>query len=78
MTETETLLTEILNELRKQRAQEEDLWGAEEIACYLKLKRQSVHNGVLKAKGFPSSVVLPTGGRRWVAKEVKAWMLRRR
>lgn len=77
-TETTALLTGILEELRRQRVQDDDLWEAEQIADYMKLSKKSVQNGVLSASGFPSSVVLPTGGRRWVAKEVKAWALRRR
>lgn len=76
-TQTE-LLTRILAELQRQHAQDDDLWEAEQIAGYLKLKKHSVQSHVLNSAGFPSSVTLPTGGRRWVAKEIKAWALRRR
>lgn len=75
---TTTILSAILNELRRQRAQEDDLWEAEHIAEYLKLSKKSVQNTILNVPGFPSSVVLPTGGRRWIAKEIKAWAIRRR
>lgn len=72
------LLTDILAELRRQRAQEDELWEAEQIAEYMKLGKNSVQSHVLNSAGFPSPVMLPTGGRRWVAKEIKAWSLRRR
>lgn len=72
------IVAEILNELRRQRSQEDDLWEANEIANHLKLSKKSVQNDVLKSAGFPSSIVLPTGGRRWVAKEIKAWAMKRR
>lgn len=75
---TEVLLAEILGELKRGREQDGDLWEAEHIADHMKLSKKSVQNKVLKMPGFPSSIVLPTGGRRWVAKEVKAWALRRR
>lgn len=73
-----SILLEILHELRRQHAQEDDLWEVQQIADYMKLKRQSVHNKVLKEPGFPTGVILPTGGRRWLAKEIKAWVVRRR
>lgn len=75
---TKDILFAILGELRGQRAQDDDLWEAEQIANYMKLSKKSVQNGILKTSGFPSCIVLPTGGRRWVAKEVKAWAMRRR
>lgn len=71
-------LNVIIEELRRQRAQEEDLWGPEEIGAYMKVGKGSVWNKVLNTPGFPTAVVLPTGGRRWVAKEIKAWVLKRR
>lgn len=72
------LLISILEELRSKRAQDDDLWEAEHIANYMKLSKKSVQNSVLKSPSFPGGLVLPTGGRRWVAKEVKAWVLHRR
>lgn len=75
---TLTLLTSILEELRRQRAQDDDIWRADEIADYMKLSKKTVQCDVLNTPGFPSSVPLPTGGRRWVAKEIKAWFLHRR
>lgn len=75
---TLSMLNDILHELRRQGAQDDDLWDTESIAIYMKLGKGAVHNKILKASGFPSAVVLPSGGRRWVAKEVKAWIIRHR
>lgn len=72
------VLRRILEELRRQNAQDEDLWEAEHIADYMKLSKKSVQNNVIKSAGFPSCVVLPTGGRRWYAKEVREWVKHRR
>lgn len=72
------LLVRILAELQRQHAQDDDLWEAQQIADYLKLKKNSVQSHVLSSTGFPNGITLPTGGRRWVAKEIKAWALRRR
>lgn len=71
-------ITAILTELRKQRSLSDDLWAAEEIADYMKLSKKSVQNRVLDDPTFPRSVALPTGGRRWWAKEIREWMKKRR
>jgi predicted DNA-binding transcriptional regulator AlpA len=55
-----------------------DLWDAEDIAIYLRLSKKTVQNHVLEKDGFPRAITLTTGGRRWLAKEVKAWVLRHR
>jgi predicted DNA-binding transcriptional regulator AlpA len=55
-----------------------ELWDAEDIATYVRLSKKSVQNHMLDMPGFPRPVVLPTGGRRWVASEIKAWVLRHR
>lgn len=60
------------------RKQADDLWGAEEIAAYIKLSKKSVRNRFLHKPGFPAPVELPGGCQRWVAKEVRAWALRHR
>lgn len=78
----EKLLLEILNELRSQRAEEADLWNADDIAQYLRLSRSSIQSRVICRKDFPRAVRIPTeaglGGRRWYAKEVKYWVSRNR
>lgn len=71
-------LNVIIKELRRSRGQDDDLWEAQEIADYMKLSKGGVQAHVLNTPGFPKAVLLPTGGRRWVAKEVKAWLVRRR
>lgn len=78
MSPVTAILLDILKELRQQRSQDDDMWTADEIADFLKLSKGSVQNKILGAQGFPSSVVLPTGGRRWIAKEIRAWAQRRR
>lgn len=74
---TPALLAQILGELRKQRVGD-DLWGAEEIADFLKIGKKSVQSHILGSDGFPENITLPSGGRRWLAKEVKAWAIKRR
>lgn len=75
--EVTILLGDILKELRIQNSQSAELWGPEEIGNLIKLGKGTVQNKILNTPSFPTSIVLPTGGRRWVAKEVKAWALRR-
>lgn len=57
---------------------EDSLWRPDEIALYMNISKKSVQSHVVTKPGFPRPVILPTGGRRWVAKEVKAWALRHR
>lgn len=71
-------LNAIQAELRKQRNQNDDLWAADEIADYMKLSKKSVQNGILNEQTFPKSIPLPTGGRRWLAKEIRKWVEKRR
>lgn len=71
-------LAAILDELRRQRSLTDDVWTADEIADYMKLSKKSVQNTVLGDKTFPVSVPLPTGGRRWLSKEVREWFKKRR
>ncbi len=80
----EKLLLEILNELRPQRAEDNELWNADDIAQYLRLSRSSIQSWVICRKDFPRprAVRIPTesglGGRRWYAKEVEYWISRNR
>jgi predicted DNA-binding transcriptional regulator AlpA len=80
----ENIMLDILGELRWQNAQVGDLWTAEEIGRYMKLKKNSVQNTLLKKPTFPKPIIIPTakdgggGGKRWVAKEVKQWALKHR
>lgn len=76
VTVEQTLLSEILGELRRQH-NADDMWTADEIADFLKLSKKTVQNRILDDKTFPRSRTLPTGGRRWVAKEVIEWVKKR-
>ncbi len=60
------------------RSLDNDLWDADDIAQHMRLSKRSVQSHVLTAQGFPNPCIIPTGGKRWVAKEVKAWVLRHR
>lgn len=71
-------ISAILDELHKRRAMDNDLWSLDEVADYMKLSKKSLHNSkIVEEKTFPRNVILPTGGRRWMAKEVKEWVKRR-
>lgn len=56
-----------------------DLWGAKEIAAYIKQSERSVIERVVSYPGFPQAIRLPTqrgtkGYPRWKAAEVIAWV----
>lgn len=57
---------------------EGDLWSIGEIATFLGLKNNTVSGSIVNAPAFPQPIILPSGGKRWYAKEVKAWALKRR
>jgi hypothetical protein len=63
---------------RLERTRDDGLWDAEDIAAYMRLSKKSVQNHYLNKPGFPKAIILATGGRRYVAAEVKSWILRRR
>lgn len=72
----------LLQSLVEQQAKsDDDLWDAGDIARHTRLTKASVQSTLIRKEGFPRAVRLQTtknglGGRRWVAKEVKAWLLR--
>jgi predicted DNA-binding transcriptional regulator AlpA len=70
------MLHDVLGEIRGQQA--DRLWDAEDIANYTRLSKKTVQGHLVQKPGFPRPVILATGGRRWVPKEVKAWVLRHR
>lgn len=72
------VLEKILHCLQAMQSSEREVWDAEDIAYYTKLKRKTVQNGILTDPSFPSPGILPTGGRRWNAKEVRAWWHKRK
>lgn len=60
---------------------EGELWGISEIALFLGLKNNTVSGSIVNKDenpSFPEAITLSTGGRRWIAKEVKAWAFKRR
>lgn len=54
------------------------LWDTQMVADALGLSKASVQQKVVNSPGFPAPRILPTGGRRWLAKEVMAWIEKRR
>lgn len=78
------LLSDIAQLMRRQASQDDDLWTADDVAAYLKLSKSTVQQRIIGKVGFPRPVILPTahdssgGGKRYLAKEVKAWTLRHR
>lgn len=73
---------EILNELKFQNNNNDSLWDADDIARYMKLSKSTVQSRIICKSNFPRALRMPTsdngGGRRWLAKEVKAWAMRHR
>ena len=75
------IVEEILAELRQQNTSSDALWDAEDIAYYMRLSKSTVQSRVITRSNFPRALRMPTssvgyGGRRWLAKEVKQWILR--
>lgn len=74
-------LTLILDEIRAQNQNDQDLWDAESIGRYMGLKKSTVQSKILCKETFPTAIRLPTsekglGGRRWLAAEVRAWVMK--
>ena len=74
----ESVLSDILNELRLQSAQTSELWDKNDIARYFKMSKSHVAGRILCKPHFPRPVIIPTtdigGSKRWYAKEVKDWV----
>ncbi|RXJ70673.1 hypothetical protein CS022_22680 [Veronia nyctiphanis] len=70
----------ILAELRFQGRQDDALWDASDIAHYMKLSKSTVQCRIICKPHFPRALKVPTtdngGGRRWLAREVKQWVMR--
>ena len=54
------------------------LWSYDDIAAYTSLAKKTVQTKIVCAPGFPRAVIIPSGGRRWVAREVKDFLKRQR
>lgn len=66
----------LTSEMEQQKAMLNELWGAEEIGKFLKLKTRSVQQAIINRKrcpSFPAPKILPTGGRRWAKEQVIEW-----
>lgn len=73
-------LVEAVNKLTQRldhlAAMQNELWDADEIAAFLKLKKRSVQQSIINRNrnpSFPAPVILPTGGRRWTRQSVIDW-----
>lgn len=71
----EELLQGILSELKAQRVPD-DLWTVDDIAKYIKKTPSTVRSHVVNKRDFPRPIKTPSS--RWIAKEVKAYFLKRR
>ncbi len=63
---------------RLMRYADDALWNYDDIAEYTHLGRQTVQKKIVTETGFPRAIRLPSGGRRWIAKEVKDYLKRQR
>lgn len=70
--EVVTLLENIATLLRKQNM-DKRVWDFDDIAEFTNLSKSTVQSALVKQAGFPCPRRLPTGGKRWEPKEIKAW-----
>ncbi|NDF11525.1 MAG: hypothetical protein EB060_01745 [Proteobacteria bacterium] len=78
MRQQELMLEKIVHYLRVIHSSSKELWTAQDIADYVSLKKKTVQNSIITKPTFPAPVLLATGGKRWKAKEVKAWQEKQR
>ena len=71
-------LENIESMLERMSRRDDSLWDVTDIARHLRMKKESVHSHILKLPTFPTAIKLETGGRRWMAGEIKAWSTRHR
>lgn len=55
-----------------------ELWEIGQIATFLGLTKGTVSSSIVSDDTFPEPIILPTNGKRWIAKEVRGWALKRR
>ena len=60
------------------RLADDALWNYDDIAEFTSLAKTTVQTRIVCAPGFPRAVIIPSGGRRWVAREVKDFLKRQR
>lgn len=70
--QAETLLTDILEELRVQNRHAR-LWDTKDVAWYFGVAPQTARNKLMCRADFPRPVNIPGLGRRWKPAEVKAY-----
>lgn len=76
MQTAEDLMQAVRDLVAQMKREPDSLWDTDDIAGYAKLSRRTVQNHIVGKEGFPRPIVLPTGGRRWLAGEVREWLLR--
>lgn len=77
--EQKSMISGLIAESKRQRFLNDDLWSLDEIADYMKITKKHLHNKkICDAPNFPKSIPLPTGGKRWLAKEIRKWIEKRR
>lgn len=76
-TDLAALVRELVERMDR-RSLDNELWDADDIAIFIRLNKKTIQNHYLDRPGFPKPIILPTGGRRWYADEVKAWAARLR
>ena len=67
-----------INHRLQDQSSHQRLWTADDIAEHLKIKKSTVQSTVLKSKGFPEPIILPSGGKRYSPAEVKLWLKRQK
>lgn len=72
--ETASTVAMILTELQRQ-AVPDKLWDKSEVGNYLGVSANTLNKFMHQ---LPNPVILPTGGRRWIPKQIREWAERRR
>lgn len=77
--EQKSMISGLIAESKRQRFLNDDLWSLDEIADYMKITKKHLHNKkICDSQDFPRSIPLPSGGKRWLAKEIRKWIEKRR
>lgn len=72
----EQLLSEMCVLMHQSASNSKDLWDIDDVAFQLGYATKYVQRSVVTLDSFPRPSILPTGGKRWVAAEVRAWAKR--
>ena len=77
-----SVLMEVLFELRRVKGKADELWALQEVADYLRYPKTTTQQRIICQPDFPSPTKIRTGkdpesgGKRWLAREVRAWALK--